>query len=75
MHQKLFEICLYTITNVVKDKSHLRTILSLEKLTHDKICANSNLGEMNIHSLEVFSQKTFIGKYAIKEPGDRWHRR
>lgn len=65
-----FEIRLYIITNVVKEKSHPRTILSLEKLTHDKTCANSNLEDINIHSLEVFAQKTFIGK-----SGDHWHRR
>lgn len=65
MHQKLFEICLYTITNVVKDKSHPRIILSLEKLTLDKTCASSNLEEINIHSLEVFARKTFLKIYFI----------
>lgn len=56
-------------------KVNLRAILSLEKLTRDKTYANTSFEEINRHSLEVFAQKTFIGKYATKEPGDRWHRR
>lgn len=64
---RLFEISIYSYTNVVKCKSDTKIILNLEKLANDNICKKYLIDK---HIGRVCSENSYCWKYAVKEVGN-----